>query len=267
VPEVRNGDVSLHVEVDGDGEPTTVFAHGLTNSCRELAPVTPLLPGTKVRFDFRGHGHSAAPADASAFTFADMAGDLEAVASAYGATRAVGTSLGAGAVCHLLCDRPDRFERIVLLLPAGLDRPFRHPERFLRAAGALERLPKERAVDAIMDDPDRLATYARSPWLRDVDRAMWRDLVDPAALAWAIRGIVADFPVRDRELLREVAAPVFLIAREGDPIHPAALARTLAELFPNAELAVLGGEAELLEAMPALLGRVIDFLAGTPSPT
>ena len=38
MPEVRNGDVSLHVEVDGVGEPVTVFAHGLTNSCRELAP-------------------------------------------------------------------------------------------------------------------------------------------------------------------------------------------------------------------------------------
>ena len=267
MPEVRSGDVALHVEVDGDGEPVTVFAHGLTNSCRELAPLTPLLPGTKVRFDFRGHGHSGAPTDPTAFAFADMAADLEAVASAYGATRAVGTSLGAGAVCHVLCDWPDRFERIVLLLPAGLDGPFRHTERFLRAADALERLPKDRAIEAILDDPDRAASYARVPWLREVDRATWQDLIDPDSLAHAIRAIVADVPVRDRDLLRRVTAPVFLIAREGDPIHPAAVARTLAELFPNAELAVTGGEQELFEALPTLIGRVIEFLAGAPSPT
>ena len=32
----------LHVEVEGDGEPVTVFAHGLTNSCMELAAFTPM---------------------------------------------------------------------------------------------------------------------------------------------------------------------------------------------------------------------------------
>ncbi|MFL5797411.1 MAG: alpha/beta fold hydrolase [Actinomycetota bacterium] len=258
--EIDNGGVRLHVEVDGEGDPVTVLAHGLTNSCRELAMLTSLFPGTKVRFDFRGHGHSGAPADG--FTFADMAGDLEAVASAYGATRAIGTSMGAGAICHVLCDRPGRFDRIVLLLPAGLDAPFRHPERFLRYADALETLPKEEAVERILDDPDRVALYVKTPWLRDLDRTSWDDLADPAALGRAIRGIVTDFPVRDRELLRKVEAPVFLIAREGDVIHPASLARLLDDLFPSSELVVLGDEAEMFAALPMLVQRVREFLAG-----
>jgi len=262
VTEIRNGDVTLHVEVDGGGEPVTVFAHGLTNSCRELAPLTPLLPGTKVRFDFRGHGHSSAPA--TGFSFTDMAGDLEKVAAAYDTTRAVGTSMGAGAICNLLCERPDRFERIVLLLPAGLDSPFRHPERFLRYADALEELPKDEAIERILDDPDRVEPYLRAPWLRDVDRSMWQELTDPAGLGRAIRGIVADFPVRDRELLRRVTAPVLLIAREGDVIHPAALARTLAELLPNADLVVLRDEVDMLESMPALVMRTVQFLGPGP---
>jgi pimeloyl-ACP methyl ester carboxylesterase len=258
--EIDNGGVRLHVEVDGEGEPVTVLAHGLTNSCRELAMLTGLLPGTKVRFDFRGHGHSGAPE--VGFTFADMAGDLEAVASAYGATRAVGTSMGAGAICHVLCDRPDRFDRMVLLLPAGLDEPFRHPQRFLRYADALETLPKEQAIERILDDPERVAEYVESPWLRDLDRTSWDDLRDPAALGRAIRGIVTDFPVRDRELLLRVEAPVFVIAREGDVIHPASLARLLNDLFPNSELVVLGDEVEMFAALPVLVQRVREFLAG-----
>ncbi|HEY6568512.1 MAG TPA: hypothetical protein VI341_13430, partial [Actinomycetota bacterium] len=56
VPQIQNDDVTLHVDVDGAGAPVTVFAHGLTNSCMELAAFTPLAPGTKVRFCFRGHG-------------------------------------------------------------------------------------------------------------------------------------------------------------------------------------------------------------------
>jgi pimeloyl-ACP methyl ester carboxylesterase len=259
VAEIDNHGVRLHVEVDGEGQPVTVLAHGLTNSCRELAMLTGLFPGTKVRFDFRGHGHSGAPEDG--FTFADLAGDLEAVASAHGATRAIGTSMGAGAICHVLCEGPERFDRIVLLLPAGLDRPFRHPQRFLRYADALETLPKEEAIQRILDDPDRVALYARSPWLRDLDRTSWDDLADPAALGRAIRGVVTDHPVRDRELLRKVDAPVFLIAREGDVVHPASLARILDDLFPNSELVVLADEAEMLGALPMLVQRVRDFLA------
>jgi pimeloyl-ACP methyl ester carboxylesterase len=61
LPEVVTEDVTLHCEVDGDGDPVTVVAHGLTNNCRELAALTPLVPGTTVRFDFRGQGQWSAP--------------------------------------------------------------------------------------------------------------------------------------------------------------------------------------------------------------
>ena len=138
VLEVQVEDATLFCEVDGSGEPVTVVAHGLTNNRKELAAFTPMLPGAKVRFDFRGHGRTLTAPDAS-FRFEDFARDLDAVADAFGATRAIGTSLGAGAIGNLVCRVPDRFERVVLLLPAGLDVPFPLKDRYHELALTDER--------------------------------------------------------------------------------------------------------------------------------
>jgi pimeloyl-ACP methyl ester carboxylesterase len=255
MPEVRNGDVTLHVEVDGDGPPVTVLAHGLTNSGRELAPFTPSLTGTAVRFDFRGHGHSSAPA--TGYRFADLASDLDVVARAYGARNAVGTSMGAGAIMKLLEDDPGRFDRIVMLLPASLDVPFPDPSRFDGIADLLEAFPKDEAIARILEmNADR---YDRAPWLRELDLLLWEDL-NPTGVARAIRGVTRDVSISDRELLRKVETPVLLICREGDSIHPAELGWILADLFPRAELITLASEEELIASIPVLVERVRVFL-------
>jgi len=252
--------IRLHVEVEGSGEPIIVFAHGLTNNCRELAAFTPMVPGTKVRFCLRGHGHSDAPP--SGYRFEDFARDVDAVARAYGATRAVGTSLGGGAIANLLIRKPDRFERLVLLLPAGLDRPFRNREGFLETAALLDgsRKPEE-ALEAILSDPERVRRYLQAPWLREFDRSLWEH-DHPEGVAQAIREVVDDFPVPDRELLRAVASPVLLICIEGDPVHPAELGRILADILPNSELLVFDDEIALLQAIPTLVAKVTAFLTG-----
>ena len=257
MPEVVTEDAVLHVEVEGEGEPVSVLAHGLTNSCRELSLLTPALPGTKVRFCFRGHGHSSSPE--RGYRFADFARDLEAVADAFGAEVAAGTSLGAGAIASLLTRRPDRFRKLIFLLPAGLDRPFEHAERLLKTAGLIEgRSPRE-AVEAILSDPGRLESYRRFPWLRELDRRMLEDL-NPVGVPRAIREIVGDRPLRDREQLRAVTAPTLLICRDGDDIHPAVVGEILAEVMPNAELMRFEDGERMYEALPRILSRVRDFL-------
>lgn len=258
MPELVADDVTLHIEVDGAGEPVTVVAHGLTNSCRELAAFTPMITGTVVRFDFRGHGRSTMPAPGS-YRFADFARDVEAVASAYGAIRAVGTSLGAGAITHLLASEPDRFERLVFLLPAALDRPMADHSRYDRVAELLESFPKDEAIDRILVESGRPAVYEQAPWLRELDLLLWQDM-NPVGVARAIREVVRDQALDDREVLRLVTAPTLLICREGDSIHPAQLGRVLASLMPGAELEMLPGEQELWESIPMLVARVSAFL-------
>jgi pimeloyl-ACP methyl ester carboxylesterase len=255
--EVVTSDVTLHVEVDGDGEPVMVLAHGLTNSCRELAMLTGFVPGTKVRFCFRGHGHSSSPA--TGYRFADFARDVRAVADAYGATVAIGTSLGAAAIANLVADDPDRFEKLVFLLPAGLDVPFQYKDRLLETAAMIEgRDPKE-ALEAILSEPERVARYAAAPWMRDLDEQMLADL-NTEGVPRAIRGVVDDWPLRDRHDMAKVTAPTLLICRRGDVIHPAEIGEILVDIMPNAELLMFEDGDELWAAIPALVARVGEFV-------
>src|SRR6185369_7615621 len=131
---------TLEYLVTGEGQPTTAFAHGIAGGIADTRPLGSGVSGRKVFFQFRGHGRSDAPADG--FSYADLAADLRAVSDEFGATRALGVSLGAGALCRLLAQTPDRFERVVFYLPAVLDE-----ERPLAAAGRTRAL-----LDAIDND-------------------------------------------------------------------------------------------------------------------
>jgi 3-oxoadipate enol-lactonase len=255
--EVVTEDATLHVEIDGDGDPVTLLAHGLTNSCLELADLTALVPGTKVRFCFRGHGHSSSPE--TGYRFADFARDVDAVAKAHDARIAFGTSLGAGAIGHLVVREPSRFDKLVLLLPAGLDRAFEYKDRMLRMASLIDGKSKEEAIESVLSDPERVAGYLEMPWLRDFDQRLLAGL-NPVGVPRAIREVIEDWPIEDREDLRRVAAPTLIIAREGDVIHPAVVARILAEMMPNAELMLFDGAEEMYTAIPQIVDRVSRFV-------
>lgn len=256
MPYLETDDARLYYEVDGDGDPVTVLAHGLTNNRNELAAFTPFVPGTKVRLDLRGHGRSSAP-EAGSFAFEDFARDVDALAAHVGATVAVGTSLGAGALGHLVCRTPDRFERMVWLLPAGLDVPFPLAERYHELARSFEGRSAQEMLEVVAGASEGLET----PWRWQLDRLLWEH-DDPSGLARAIHGVVEDHPIPDRELLRRVEIPTLVITLDGDEIHPAELGRLLAELMPRAELLAYPSQQALVDDLANLLARVSAFVAG-----
>jgi pimeloyl-ACP methyl ester carboxylesterase len=90
---------------------------------------------------------------------------------------------------------------------------------------------------------------------------MWQH-DDPDGLARAIHGVIEDWPIPDRELLRAVVAPTIIVTIEGDEIHPAELGRLFSQLLPNAELIALEDQDELLRRIPELVARVSAFIAG-----
>jgi pimeloyl-ACP methyl ester carboxylesterase len=88
---------------------------------------------------------------------------------------------------------------------------------------------------------------------------MWAD-ADMKALSRAIREIVEDHPVADREQLRAVQAPTMILCRENDEIHPVIVGEILADVMPNAELLVFKDDTDVIEAIPDLLKRAREFL-------
>ncbi len=117
----------LHYVVTGTGDPVTVFAPGLAQSIADTRPFGSGVEGTRVFVDLRGHGGSTGPPSDDGWTYEGLGDDVRRVADETSATRALGVSLGAGALLRLLAQTPDRFERVVLALPGPVTDP-REPE-------------------------------------------------------------------------------------------------------------------------------------------
>jgi 3-oxoadipate enol-lactonase len=211
----------VEVAVAGEGLPVTVFAHGLGGSSVETRPLAARTPGTRVLLTFRGHGNS--DAIAGGWTYDDLADDLAAVSDAFGATAAVGLSLGAGALLRLLSREPDRFERLAFVLPAALDesRDDLATARLLRLADALIAGDEAQVVRLLLDD------------------------VPPAVRNRQLMGTTppyprgSDAPLPDLSPLARVATPALVVAQADDALHPSAVAERLVAALPQAELLLL----------------------------
>ena len=260
MPWVESADgVKLAADVVGDGEPVTVLAHGLTGSLRDFLIFAPYLPGTKVMFDFRGHGESAHPGPGS-YSMDHFAGDVEAVATAFSATRVAGASLGGGATLRLLCSNPSRFERLVFLLPARLERSNAARMGLLRLADALEHHPLEEAADIVVAAEEREGAFDGVPSSRDTRRQAILSM-NGDGIPHAIRESIDDPPVRDPEPITRVRAPSLVIAQRGDPVHTAEVALELADTLPHSELVMFEDRFAMLREIPALVQRISSFLS------
>ncbi|SCL14095.1 Pimeloyl-ACP methyl ester carboxylesterase [Micromonospora rhizosphaerae] len=251
--------VRLERLVTGAGDPVTVFAHGLGNGIATTRPFGSAVTGRKIFFQFRGHGRSDSPP--GPWSYLDLARDLRAIADLGGATRAFGVSLGAGALCRLLVESPDRFDRLVFFLPAVLDKP--------RGAAARERLTD--LLDAVesgdasavaevvsMELPAAVRnTPAGWAYLRQRLDQLLRD-----GLAPGLASLPEQAPLRDAAALASVTAPALVIGCAGDDLHPAAVAEALAAALPNATLHVYDRPGVLWSERADLRERISSFLNG-----
>jgi 3-oxoadipate enol-lactonase len=249
--------VRLEQLVTGRAEPTTVFAHGFAAGIAVTRPLGSAVAGRRVFFQFRGHGRSDAPP--GPWTYDDLARDLRAVADGSGATRALGVSLGAGALTALLARTPRRFDRVVFFLPAVVDRR--------RSAVARELLTRLLTTVA-NGDAGAVAAAVRAelpPTVRDTPagRAYLRQRTDQLArdgLAGALATLPDQVAVRDRSALASVTARALVIGCRGDDLHPAKVAEDLAAALPRADLHVYDEPGVLWTRRADLRERISSFL-------
>jgi pimeloyl-ACP methyl ester carboxylesterase len=250
--------VPLHVESYGGGEPVTVFAAGLGGTIAETRTLGSGVAGTRVFFDFRGHGASGSP-ESGDWSYGALAGDLRAVADATGATRAVGVSMGAAAVMGVLAETPERFSRNVFFLPAILDEPRRDvvTGRLGRVAARIDAGDDAAVAELLLAEVPAALRSAPGvgAYVRDRARAL-----SGRAVAGLVRALAESRPVRDQVALAAVGAPSLVIGQEGDDVHPADVARALAATLPNARLHVFDAPGGLWVHRAALRPLVTAFL-------
>ncbi|MEU5906480.1 alpha/beta hydrolase [Micromonospora sp. NPDC047467] len=249
--------VRLERLVTGTGDPVTVFAHGLGNGIATTRPFGSGVTGRKVFFQFRGHGRSEAPA--GPWNYLDLARDLRAIADLGSASRAFGASLGAGALCRLLAESPERFEKLVFFLPAVLDQP-RGPvarERLTALLEAVESGDASAVADVVSLElpPAVRNTPAGWAYLRQRLDQLLRD-----GLSDGLATLPEQAPLRDTAALAAVTAPALVIGCAGDDLHPVEVAEQLAAALPQATLHVYDRPGVLWSDRADLRERVSGFL-------
>jgi pimeloyl-ACP methyl ester carboxylesterase len=251
--------VRLEQLTTGAGDPVTVFAHGLGGDIAGTRPLGSAVAGRRVYFHFRGHGRSDAPV--GPWSFGDLAQDLRAIADRSGATRAVGVSMGAGALCRLLSESPERFDRIVCYLPGPLDgtRPAAAEARMERLLAAVE--SGEAASIAAAVEPELPPSVRNTPtgwsYLRQRVEQLQRD-----GLAAELTTIWHRPALPDESALRAFRGRALVLGCLGDEVHPALWAERLATLLPGAQLHVYDRPAVLWTNRAELRERISTFLNG-----
>ncbi len=252
--------------VVGEGAPVTVVAHGFGASAAETRALVSGVAGTRVLPVARGHLGAPEPATrppgaTGLAGYADLAADLVAVAAAHGATQALGMSLGAATLLRVLADQPDRFTRVVLLLPALLDRP---RARSSALVAALEARDPEALASAVRAElPPELASRTVEAYVR----ARTAHLLASPGLTALLAGLALEAPVSSPTALSGVTADVLVVGQEGDRVHPAQIAREVAAALPRARLVVFDRPGMVLrerEHLRALVRQHLDGSAVTP---
>jgi len=237
---VRRGEQSLAYELHGEG-PAVIGLHGLTATRRYVVMGSRTLAreGRRlVLYDARGHGASS-PAPDGDYSYAALAGDLEAVMDELGVARAlvVGASMGAHTAIRFALARPERVAALALVTPAY------DPDHAgdLAHWDALARGLREGGVEGFVAAYD-LASVPPA-WRETVERVLRQRLTahrHPEAVADALVSVPRSRPFEDWSELARIRAPTLVVGSrdEADPSHPLATARRYARALPGARLHV-----------------------------
>ncbi len=233
MPVAAPNGVELYYETHGTAGDPLVLVHGYTGDVTDWRyQVAELSLGYRVLLlDHRGHGRSAAPAEASAYSIETMADDVEGLAERVGLARyhLVGHSMGGAVVQEIALRSPGKLLSLTLE-----DTSYGFRGHSLNVPENPPQLPPERMQQVF----ERLSRM--SP---DALRAGWKALI-----SWQ----------GTEHRAAAIRVPTLILCGERDAPFLVEGSRRLAELIPNAELHVIAGaghcpQEETPEAYNALL--------------
>src|SRR3954449_9306563 len=199
---------ALDIHDAGEGT-AVVLLHGLTATRRYVVMGSRALERSGHRvlaYDARGHGASDPAPEPSAYTYADLAGDLLGLLDERGVERATlaGASMGAHTLLRFALEHPERVAALVAITPAY--EPDRDPglERWDRLSDGLRTGGVEGFVEAYGEPP------VPPQWRETVLKILRQRLArheHPEAVADALRAVPRSRPYGSLDDLRALDAP------------------------------------------------------------
>jgi pimeloyl-ACP methyl ester carboxylesterase len=239
---IERAGVRLSVDDEGDGPPV-VLLHGLTATRRYVLMGSKALERSGHRviaYDARGHGRSSPAPNRGAYSYEDLALDLQAVLDGLGVERAMlaGASMGAHTLLWLALHAPDRVGGLVVITPSYDPETNDDPRRLAHWDALAEGL-RSGGIDGFV------AAYGepRVPeaWRDTVVKVIRQRLAlheHPEAVADALQAVPRSHPFEDLRELESISVPVAVVASsdEADPEHPQAVGEAYAARIPGARL-------------------------------
>jgi proline iminopeptidase len=274
-------DVSLFVEVRGQGYPLVVMHGGLSADHYTMLPFRRCADQfTVILYDHMCNGRSVG-APVSSMTFENLTADADALRQKLGFERwaVLGHSFGGHVALEYALRYPGSLSHLVLLDTGG-DAHWGQQN----AADLLARRgysPKKaelvrRWFNGELTPREYFPMFMRigavyhmhfGPWLaRDLIQGAWRSRIRPEALTFAGRELLNGWTVTDR--LREIKVPTLVLAGRDDGVFPPECQRELAASISHARLHLVdhASHSPHAEQTAEVMTAVRDFIS-TAAPT
>lgn len=258
----------LRYRVRGEG-PLVVFGHGLLGSMNQFDQYPGVIAEIEqavrvLLYDSRGHAGSTGEPDPARYTWEALGRDMAALMEEAGETEAVfgGISMNAAASLWVGLERPEACRALVLLMPPPLGAPDTHrPEerQAINMLGMLGAAIQGMGMEQVLDAVRLMPGFSENIEAAQRQLLFLRDQ-NPETLPHVIRGLI-DAPYHEPEDYARIAAPVLVLAHEGDPLHPVRSGRLLAQHVPDCTLRVGDTPGYWLERPDAFVAEVKAFLS------
>lgn len=235
---------ALATESLGQG-PVFVWGHALMSNMaqdlegevlawRELSDIAQI-----IRYDARGHGESECTGVAEDYAWKSLGENMWQVTDSYSTEKVVlgGASMGCATSLYAACQRPEQVRGLVLVIPptawesrAKMQRNYRIIARIVSLSRGIPF--KVLKLLRLKASPDNFQKNLALILVKHLARSNYRGVVG------AMQGAaLSDLPPRKE--LEKLTMPALILAWPDDGAHPLAVAESLRDTLPNAQLEVM----------------------------